>query len=324
MCTALSYSRKDHYFGRNLDLNISYGEGILITTRNYPFKFKHLEENKGHEAIIGMGIVVDNIPLYFDGANESGLSMAGLNFPHSYKAFSPKEGKTNITSYEIIPYILFNAGNINEAKAILKGVVITDESFSPQLKASPLHWIISDKNTSIVVESTENGLNIYDNPFGVLTNEPEFPIHLFNLKNYAYLSARNPKNNLSKNIEEQNYCLGLGSYGLPGDYSSPSRFIKTVFLKENSNTGDSEKENVPQFFHILESVFFVSGCALSEDDTNEITLYSSCINTDKGIYYYKTYNNSRITAIARDNENLDSDKLIFYKLVKEQDILMQN
>ena len=101
MCTAITYKTRDHYFGRNLDLELSYGEEIVITPRNYPINFLHEQEKKKHLAIIGMGIIVDKYPLYFDATNEAGLSMAGLNFPGNayYEEFSI--GKKNIASFEL-------------------------------------------------------------------------------------------------------------------------------------------------------------------------------------------------------------------------------
>ncbi len=38
MCTAVTYSTKNHYFGRNLDLEYSYKETITITPKNYEFE----------------------------------------------------------------------------------------------------------------------------------------------------------------------------------------------------------------------------------------------------------------------------------------------
>ncbi len=324
MCTAITYKTKDHYFGRNLDLEYSYKETVTITPRNYEFKFRNGKILKQHYAMIGMAYVEDGYPLYYDAINEKGLGMAGLNFPDN--AFYPEEksDKENIAPFEFIPYILANCENVNEAKELLKNINIANINFSTNLPVSPLHWIIADKELSITVESVQDGLKIYDNPVGVLTNNPTFDMQMFNLNNYMSLSTEPPVNNFAKSLNLKTYSRGMGALGLPGDLSSQSRFVKATFTKMNSLSNDSEEGSISQFFHILESVYQQRGCVHMGNEKYEITIYSSCCNMDKGIYYYKTYDNSRISAVSMNKEDLDSDKLINYDLVKEEQILYQN
>ncbi len=324
MCTAITYNTKDHYFGRNLDLEFSYKETVTITPRNYPFKFRKVNEINNHYAIIGMVYVADGYPLYYDAINEKGLGMAGLNFPDNANYKDEKDGMDNIAPFEFIPWILSQCANITEAKLLLKKINIANINFSAKLPASPLHWIISDKESSITVESVNNGLNIFDNPVGVLTNNPTFDIHIFNLNNYMNLSIEQPNNNFSKKLNLNAYSRGMGAMGLPGDLSSASRFVKATFTKMNSISGESESESISQFFHILNSVNQQRGCVHMGEDKYEITIYSSCCNMDKGIYYYTTYENSQITGIDMYKENLEGSELINYDLIKGQQILMQN
>ena len=56
----------------------------------------------------------------------------------------------------------------------------------------------------------------------------------------------------------------------------------------------------------------------------EITIYSSCCNTDKGIYYYTTYENSQITGVDMMKEDLEGREVIVYPLIKGQQIRMEN
>ena len=112
--------------------------------------------------------------------------------------------------------------------------------------------------------------------------------------------------------------------GLPGDLSSLSRFVKATFTKMNSLSGESESESISQFFHILGSVYQQRGCVHMGENQYEITIYSSCCNTDKGIYYYTTYENSQITGVDMHKENLDGSELVNYPLITGQQILMQN
>ena len=324
MCTAVTYSTKNHYFGRNLDLEYSYKETVTITPRNYELKFRKVENIQSHYAMIGMAYVSDNYPLYYDAINEKGLGMAGLNFPKNADYKEITEGKNNIAPFEFIPYVLSQCENIGEVKKLLENINIALINFSDNLPASPLHWIISDKDTSITVESVKEGLKIYDNPVGVLTNNPTFDVQMFNLNNYMNLSIMPPKNTFSNKLELDTYSRGMGGLGLPGDLSSMSRFVKATFTKLNSISKNSEAESISQFFHILDSVCQQRGCVYMGENLFEITIYSSCCNMDKGIYYYKTYDNSQISAIDMNKENLDSSNLINYDLIKEQQILTQN
>ena len=194
-----------------------------------------------------------------------------------------------------------------------------DENYSP----TPLHWIISDKKESVTVEQTEEGLKGYDNPVGVLTNNPTFDFQLFNLNNYLSVSKLEPTNNFTDKLNLKPYSRGMGGMGLPGDLSSMSRFVRASFTKLNSEFGKTEEEIVSQFFHILYSVYQQKGCAKVGEDY-EITNYSSCCNGDKGIYYYTTYNNSRINGIDMFKEDLSGKELITYELKKESEINICN
>jgi choloylglycine hydrolase len=280
-----------------------------------------------HFAIIGMAYVADDYPLYYDATNEKGLSIAGLNFPENadYKPYT--EDKDNITPFELIPWILGQCATVTEAEALLKRINLLKENFSNKLPLSPLHWIIADKEQSITLESVKEGIRIYANPIGVLTNNPTFEHQIFNLNNYIHLSNEQPQNNFGGKthpLQLDLYSNGMGGLGLPGDTSSMSRFVKAVFVKLNSVSGDSEVESISQFFHILKSVEMQNGIVAMGKDLYEKTIYSSCCNVDKGIYYYTTYENSQICAVDMHKENLDGSKLVSYPLDKTLEVKFKN
>ncbi len=320
MCTSITYSTKDHYFGRNLDLEVSYHEVVTITPRNYPFPFRKEADIPTHYALIGMATVVDDYPLYYEATNEKGLSMAGLNFPGNAHFFEEMPEKTNISPFEFIPWVLGQCQDITEAKKLLKEINLVNIDFSKELPLSPLHWMIADQKESLVVESTLDGLKVYDNPVGVLTNNPTFDYQLFNLNNYRYVSPHTTENNFSKDLDLSVYSRGMGGLGLPGDLSSSSRFVKAAFTKLHAVSGDSEAESVGQFFHILKSVEQQKGLCDVGNGQFEYTLYSSCCNMDKGIYYYTTYTNSQITAVDMHKADLDGKNLETYPLVEQEQI----
>lgn len=323
MCTAITYKGKDNYFGRTLDIEYSYNEAVTITPRNFKFSFRKMGTSEKHYAIIGMAAVVDNYPLYYDAANEYGLSVAGLNFPENAHYFPEKEDKYNIAPFEFIPFVLSHCKNLDEVRKCLSKISLCRINFSDELPLTPMHWLIADSSSSITVESVRDGLKVYENPVGVLTNNPTFDYHMTHLCDYMNLTHK-PAENRFADIKLSPYSRGMGAIGLPGDLSSASRFVRAAFVKLNSVSGNDENSSISQFFHILGSVEQQRGCVLFPDGSYEITEYTSCINTDKGIYYYTAYENNCISAVNMHNANLDSTNLFSYPLVKRQIINRQN
>ena len=322
MCTASNYITDKHYFGRNFDYEISYNERVTITPRNYEFKFRKIDDIKTHYAIIGIAAGIDGYPLYYDACNEKGLAMAGLNFAGNATYREYEDDMVNITPFEFIPYILGCADSVSEAKKLLAEINLVNINFAEELPLSPLHWMLSDNNgDAIVVEPLADGLKVYDNPVGVLTNNPPFDKQLFSLNNYRHLSNKNPENTFGGDIDLDEYSRGMGAIGLPGDLSSSSRFAKVAFTRANSYSDADEASSVGQFFHILKSVEQQNGCTFINDpDLYEYTIYTSCYNTQDGILYYNTYMNSQISAVDLTKEDLDSNVLINYLLINEEQI----
>ena len=324
MCTAITYRTRDHYFGRSLDLEYSYQETVTITPRNYSFSFRKLPELKNHYAIIGVAYVLEDYPLYYDATNEKGLSMAGLHFPGSAVYNPCQAGVDNVATFELIPWILGQCATVDQAQSLLERANIADLSFREDLPASTLHWFLADQTRSVTVEAVREGLKIYPNPVGVLTNEPPFPFHMAHLSHYMGLSAKQPQNRFAPQVELIPYSRGMGGIGLPGDLSSASRFVKAAFTKCNSVSGDSEEESVGQFFHILDSVEQQRGAVEVGEGKLVTTVYASCCNMDRGIYYYTTYDNRQITAVDLHKENLEGETLVSYPLIQGQQICYQN
>lgn len=324
MCTAVTYKTKDSYFGRTLDYEFSYGEEIVMAPSRYPFRFRNIGIMDNHYAMIGMAYAAENYPLYYDAINEKGLGIAGLNFVGNADYKEMEEGKDNIAPFELIPWILGQCTTVKEARALLERINIVNIPFSDRLPLAQLHWLIADREEAVSVEAVRDGLKVYDNPVGILTNNPPFAEQMFLLNNYMHLSPKTPKNHFSEKLPLQTYSRGMGALGLPGDLSSQSRFVRAAFIKMNSVSGDSESESVSQFFHILGSVEQQRGCCDVGEEKYEITIYTSCCNLEKGIYYYTTYGNHQITAVNMHNENLGDAALIRYSLIHGEQIRMQN
>ncbi|MBE6915699.1 MAG: choloylglycine hydrolase family protein [Ruminococcaceae bacterium] len=324
MCTAITYKTRDCYFGRNLDMECSFGEHVTVTPRNFRFRFRKMGEIDRHFAMIGMAHIAKGYPLYYDATNEKGLSMAGLNFPDNadYKPY--RDGKDNVAPFELIPWVLGQCATVSDAETLLGRINLYHENFSEKLPLTPLHWLISDGERSLTLEAVKSGVKLYHNPVGVLTNNPPFEQQLFQLNNYMRLSARTPENIFCGDLDLKAYSRGMGGLGLPGDASSMSRFVRAVFVKKNSVSNDTESASVSQFFHILKSVEMQRGCVELGDGVYEFTRYSSCCNTDRGIYYYTTYENNGIHAVNLHRENLQGSELIAYPMQTVQAVKFQN
>lgn len=305
MCTALSFHGAVHCFGRNLDLERSYGESVAVTPRHFPFAFRSGETLAHHHAMIGMAHVAGGYPLYYEATNEHGLSMAGLNFPHSAVYHPRQPGKVNVASFELIPYVLGRCATLGEARALLEHISVCAESFDARFPASPLHWLVADKSGALTVESTADGLCIYENDLRTLTNEPPFPFHRANWQQYHALTPEEPA--------APAFSRGMGSCGLPGGLDSASRFVRAAFTARHALPGDTEEETVSRFFRILDTVAQTRGCCHLGGGDYEETLYSSCC-TDGGVYYYTTSASRAPIAVDLHREDLEGEAVVSYPL----------
>lgn len=309
MCTAINVKLHDTYFGRNLDLDYFFDSRVIIVPRNYKINFKKEEPILSHYAMMGVGMVIDDYPLFADVINEKGLSIAGLNFPFNAKYYQYNDQKKNLAAYELVLYLLATCRNIRQVKDELSKINVLDEDFSPSIKLTPLHFLISDTNTSIVLETTKDGMKVYDNKYNILTNNPPFQYQLEYLSKFNRLTNQSVDPATISLSSQLFYSYGSGGYGLPGDYSSASRFIKANFVKNYLVPSNEELENVRSFFSVLDSVYMPYG-SIKTTVGYEHTRYTTCYNLSRGILYYKTYENPNINEIIMSKYNLDNSSLI--------------
>ena len=291
--------------------------------RCYPLAFRHTPVIKRHLATIGVATVAGGYPLYYDATNETGLSIAALNFPGSAHYPPMDASQENIAPFELIPFLLSQCSCVSQVRSLLARIHLAAIPFSDELPLTPLHFLISDANESIAVEPMKEGLRIHDNPAGVLTNNPPFEMQMAHLSRFAALSSCDPANRLDPVLDLTPRSRGTGAIGLPGDLTSASRFVRAVFTKAHSICDSTPEESVTQFFHILQSVAHTRGSVMV-NNRPEITIYSSCCDTKRGIYYYTTYENNQITAIDMHKEDLDKDQLSVFPLIRRQQFLIGN
>ena len=323
MCTAISLNGERHLFGRTLDLECSYGENVVITPQEFEFQFRHVNEESSHPALIGTAHIADGYPLYYDAMNSYGLCAAALNFPSYAVYHKPRQDSINLASFELIPYILSTCNTLDAARERLGKINITDEPFRKTLPSTPLHWIFADKNGAIAVEPLEIGLKIFDDPFGVLTNSPPFDFHATRLTEFLGLNSYPSQNSLFPDANLCQYSRGMGAMGLPGDFSSSSRFVRAVFAKAHSRLTDKNDE-ISRFFHVIGTVSQPNGCALTDAGVPIRTLYTSCADADTLTYYFTTYDCRRIRAVRMDQENSSGSSLAVFSMDGKEDVLYLN
>ncbi|MBR3122001.1 choloylglycine hydrolase [Candidatus Saccharibacteria bacterium] len=314
MCTGVRFSddQGNMYFGRNLDWSTGYGQKVVITPRGYKYKSAFLGEMANSPAIIGMAIIEENVPLYFDCANEYGLGVAGLNFP-GYASYAPSaiDGKTNVAAYEFPLWVALNFKTVDEVEKVLPNVAIVAKPINEKYPVSQLHWLIGDAKRSIVVEYTEKGMEVFKNDVDILTNQPGYGWHKENLRNYMNLFPQMPKE-VRWGEKARMTAFGSGSLmrGLPGDYYAPSRFVRVAYLNTHYPAQSDEASNVSRLFHTLTGVAMIDGAAEMTDGNYEKTVYTGGYSSATKTYYYNTYEDPAIKAIAMKDYDLDSAKLI--------------
>jgi choloylglycine hydrolase len=294
MCTAI---KDAHLFGRTLDLSESYGEQVVISPRIFPFSFTHEGKSTDHHAIIGTAHISGGVPLYYDAMNEKGLCAAALRFPELSHYRKKAHDSINLASFELIPWLLCNFDSAKSAKKELQNINVTDDDFSRKLPATPLHWLIADSNQAFVIESTKDGIGIYDDPYEVLTNAPDFPTQ--------------------KKLLER--CGGL----IPGDLSSTSRFIRAVNAKSSTTHGDSTQNSISRFFHVIGTVNQPDGL-FKADERRLRTVYTSCMDMESNIYYFTTYDCRRLCGVKMKNADLDTENIISFPMQQKEEVKYLN
>ena len=313
MCTGVRFSDEagNMYFGRNLDWSTPYGQRVVITPRGYKYTSAFLGEMTKSPALIGMGIIAENTPLYFDCANEDGLAIAGLNFP-GYAKYedAPVDGKTNVAAYEFPLWVALNFKTVEDAEKALKDVAIVAKPINNQYPVSQLHWIIGDNRRSIVVEYTENGMEIFKNDVDVLTNQPGYGWHKENLRNYLNLFSQMPKEIKWRKAEFTAFGSGSLMRGLPGGFYSTDRFVRVAYFNTHYPVQADEATTVSRLFHTLTGVAMIDGAAAMADGAFEKTIYTGGYSSATKTYYYNTYEDPAIKSVAMSDHDLDSSELI--------------
>ncbi|RYQ00997.1 choloylglycine hydrolase [Bifidobacterium pseudolongum] len=311
MCTAVRFidGEDNMFFGRNLDWSFSYGEKVLYTPKDYNYQPAFNAEDRNH-AVLGVGIIADDTPLYFDCANDAGLAVAGLNFP-GYAEYAPDSVNltTNVAAYEFPLWVARNFTSVDDVEEALKNVTIVAKPINDQYPVSMLHWIIGDATRSIVVEYMADGMHVYHDDIDALTNQPQFPYHMQNLINYINVDPKPIESVKWGNADLKAWGAGLSAHGLPGDPNSTSRFVRVSYTNAHYPQQKGEQDNVTRLFKTLSSAAMVDGNSMMSNGQYEKTIFTSGFSANTMTYYKNTYNDPTIRAYAMADFDETSNQL---------------
>ncbi len=323
MCTAVCEWECGHLFGRTLDLEYSLDERVVLLPRRAPLCFLREGAFDAHLAMLGTAHQRGGMTLYYDAVNEAGLAMAALNFGDSAVYHLPCGKRYNVASFELIPFLLGQCRTVVDAVKVLLEVNVVPDSVAHDLPATPLHWLLADKTRAVTVESTKRGLEIHENPFGVLTNAPDFSYHVGHLSEFLGLSPTPPENHLCPEVPIEPYSRGMGAVGLPGDWSSASRFVRAVFAKHHTAREESEEGKIGRFFHIMDTVSVPNGAVRTDQGEAVRTVYTSCAELGTQTYYFCTYESRRIRAVRMRDYSPLGERAIVFSMGEREEILIK-
>ena len=306
MCTAV-WDGVNGLFGRTLDLEYTYDEQVVVSRG---------ERWGGPYAMVGTATVAEGYPLYYDAVNDRGLAIAGLHFPRSCVYPPPQDGAENVGSYGLIPPLLSRCATVAQAVAEMGRIHLCGVPFSDAYPPTPLHWMMADRERTAVIEATAEGVRVMDNPAGVMANEPPLPHQLTHLSHYAYLSPRQPSGRWQSPVSR-----GGGAIGMPGDYTSPARFVRAAFGAAHAPAEEPERK-IGAYFRRMATVEVPRGWVQAVDGRWVVTHYTSCMDLECGVYYYRTCGCHRITAVGLRIPV--GEDVTCYPLRRQEDILWEN
>ncbi|HDR3655849.1 TPA: choloylglycine hydrolase [Bacillus cereus] len=328
MCTSLTLQTKNfqHLFGRTMDFTLDMNQEVIIIPRRYQWNNITGETIRAKKAVVGMGINFGGRVMMADGVNETGMTCATLYFP-GFATYSNHidSNKTNVAPFDFVTWSLTQFNSVEEVRKSIDNIAFIDVPLSVLGITPPLHWILADKSGAcIVLEPTADGIKVYDNPIGVMTNSPEFNWHLQNLRQYIGLKSQPFAPTEWGDVPLSAFGQGSGTMGLPGDFTPPSRFVRAAYGKQNIQSIENEEEGISAIFHILSNCEVPKGAVITEDGILDNTIYTSAMCMESGTYYYHTYDCRQIIAIHLFHENLDATEIKTYPFQRKQKIFYEN
>ncbi len=289
---------------RTMEFGFDVRSNILVIPKGTPLQFlSSMDDKVGFQTkakygFAGMNAVEKQIVV--DGVNEAGLYLGCFYF--SGFAVYDKLTNTNqskaVSSEEMGNYILGSFATVDEVIEGLKDITVVGSYIKDINGEAPFHYAITDKSgRSVVVEYTAAGLNVYENTVNAVCNNPTYDWHLTNLRNYVNLAVDNSKGFTLNGEKYTPLGEGTGMLGLPGDYTSPSRFVRATAFANAALPSKNAEEGVFRAFHTLNAFDIPKGVVRQKEEAGvltDYTVWTSAVDTKNQYYYYKTYKNQAI------------------------------
>lgn len=323
---------KKHFLGRTYD---EYGDitnnKVVIIPKGYQISLTFMGKKENNHQItdhqiVGMNVSGLNTPFLTEGMNEKGLMISLLFFPHFAK-FDTRKSTYDVNGGLLLPFVLGKCQNVDEAVELLNEINIVNELETGM--DLPCHYLISDRSgEAIVAEPVDDGIKIYRNEIGVLTNAPTYDWHKINLRNYLGTSniGREPQKIGDYVIEELGE--GTGYLGIPGDYTPVSRFIRLAFTKEYMPIPENEIDAINKMFNVFETVDVPEGVIYTPPEArspyHEKTQCTSIMCAESLKYYFITSSNNRVCCVDLSKEISTTTDLKEIAIPFDQDILDLN
>lgn len=266
-------------------------------------------------AAIGMNAF--GMPALLDGMNEKGLTGGILYFPGfaqytDPQAVGPGQG---LAPWEFLTWALTRYATVAEVKAALPGIRVMSIE-EPDMKIiPPVHYTLHDATgASIVIEPVDGVLKVYDNPLGVMTNSPEFPWHMTNLRNYVNLTPANVPALHINNAVIQPLGAGSGLHGIPGDLTPPSRFVRAAAMVMSAGKVEGGLKGVRMAEHISSNFDIPKGMVQVRDMPPDLTQWTSVADMGQKRYYIKTWGNPVLSGAGFDDFDVNSPALVNFSV----------
>lgn len=319
MCTAMNVKTKDNHvlFGRTMDFSYELDPQLYVVPQGYEWN-NYFQTHTIQTQYSFMGIGQDISPVTFaDGVNEKGLAIAVLYFPGfaQYDEIDLNDDKMNITALELTKFLLSTCESVADVSLVLPTIRIVGIEDEVTKSIAPLHWMIADKSGEcMVIEKMADGLHLLTNPIGVLSNSPNLEWHLTTSRNYMNVSPFQSEEKGLGQIVLTPFGQGGGTFGMPGDYTPPSRFIRTVFQKNFTFYPENRNGSIMACFHIMESVSIPKGVVMTKRQMSDYTQYTAFIDLNTQEYFFRTYDHSEVISVQlplylQDNQMISMGKL---------------
>ncbi len=302
MCTAIHFfnQQNETIFGRTMDFHHRLDLHLTAFPEGSSWEGMHGETFASPYAAAGICHLSQAHRLLLDGVNEAGLAGGALYFKGyaDFPPFSPKSSKQQIPALDFLRYVLGHCASLEELPGLLADIALVEMRDKLTGDAAPLHWSFADQSgRGMVIEQTCLGLRMYENPVGVLTNSPDFPWQMTNLRNYMEVTPEQAEQANWNGFQMEAFGQASRTSALPGGYTPPARFVRTVFQKLHMIQPAGMQESIVAGFHILEGVTLPKGVVKVSNGAFDTTQYTSMIDLENQVYYFKTYENPQIIQV---------------------------